>query len=52
MMLRIRRIYDDVLPLNQENLSQVKDILRSRFSEVAEEEIEAISEKLRNPFKQ
>ncbi|MDH3330427.1 MAG: GNAT family N-acetyltransferase [Desulfobulbaceae bacterium] len=52
MMLRIRRIYDDVLPLNQENLRQVKDILRSRFSEVAEDEIEAISEKLRNPFKQ
>lgn len=51
-MLRIRRIYDDVLPLNQEILRQVKDILRSRFSAVAEEEIESIGEKLRNPFKQ
>ncbi len=51
-MLRIRRIYDDVLPLNQQILSQVKEILRSRFCEVAEDEIEAIGVKLRNPFKQ
>ena len=51
-MLRIRRIYDDVLPLNQQILRQVKEILRSRFNEVAEAEIEAIGGKLRNPFKQ
>ncbi len=51
-MLRIRRIYDDVLPINQEILRQVKDLLRSRFSAVAEEEIESMGEKLRNPFKQ
>ncbi len=50
-MLRIRRVYDDVLPLNREALSQVKAILRSRFSDVADKEIEAIGEKLRNPFK-
>ena len=50
-MLRIRRIYDDVLPINKEILAQVKDILRSRFSAVSEEEIESIGEKLRNPFK-
>ena len=51
-MLRIRRVYDDVLPVNKEILVQVKDILRSRFSGVREEEIESIGEKLRNPFKQ
>ncbi len=51
-MLRIRRIYDDVLPLNQQILRQVKEILRTRFNEVAEAEIEAIGGKLRNPFKQ
>ncbi len=50
-MLRIRRIYDDVLPINQEILAQVKDILRSRFAAVSEEEIESIGDKLRNPFK-
>jgi acetoin utilization deacetylase AcuC-like enzyme/GNAT superfamily N-acetyltransferase len=50
-MFRIRRIYDDVLPVNKQILSQVKDILRSRFSGVTEEEIELIGEKLRNPVK-
>jgi acetoin utilization deacetylase AcuC-like enzyme/GNAT superfamily N-acetyltransferase len=51
-MLRIRRIYDNVLPVNKSTLNQVQDILRSRFSAVPEEEIAAIGEKLRNPFKQ
>ena len=51
-MLRIRRIFDDVLPANKETLEQVKVILRDRFSEVSEEEIEQLGEKLRNPFKQ
>lgn len=50
-MLRIRRIYDDVLPVNQEVLRQVKAILKSRFREVSEDEIELLGEKLRNPFK-
>ena len=50
-MLRIRRIYDDILPRNKEVLRQVKDILRTRFSEVPQEEIDQIGEKLRNPFK-
>jgi acetoin utilization deacetylase AcuC-like enzyme/GNAT superfamily N-acetyltransferase len=51
-MLRIRRIYDDVLPVNRESLRQVQEILRKRFSGVAPEEIAQIGEKLRNPFKQ
>ncbi len=51
-MLRIRRIYDDILPINRESLRQVQDILRSRFSAVPEEEISQVGEKLRNPFKQ
>jgi acetoin utilization deacetylase AcuC-like enzyme/GNAT superfamily N-acetyltransferase len=51
-MLKIRRIYDDVLPVNQDALRQVKIILRSRIGEVRSEEIEEISRKLRNPFKQ
>jgi acetoin utilization deacetylase AcuC-like enzyme/N-acetylglutamate synthase-like GNAT family acetyltransferase len=51
-MLRIRRVYDDILPVNKDILRQVKDILRSRFEMVPEEEIEQLGEKLRNPFKQ
>jgi acetoin utilization deacetylase AcuC-like enzyme/N-acetylglutamate synthase-like GNAT family acetyltransferase len=51
-MFRIRRIYDDLLPANQDILRQVKEILHSRFSSVSAEEIDSIGEKLRNPFKQ
>ncbi len=51
-MLRIRKIYDDILPVNKDALQQVKEILRSRFSQVPEDDIEQIGEKLSNPFKQ
>ena len=51
-MLRIRRIYDNVLPVNKGTLSQVQEILRSQFSGADEKEIERIAEKLGNPFKQ
>jgi acetoin utilization deacetylase AcuC-like enzyme/GNAT superfamily N-acetyltransferase len=51
-MLRIRRIYDDIVPVNREILRQVKAILQSRFSAVPAEEIDRIGEKLRNPFNQ
>ncbi len=51
-MLRIRRIYDDALPLNKDRLKQVQAILKSRFDTVPDEEIDLIPEKLRNPFKQ
>ena len=51
-MLHIRRIYDDVIPVNKGTLDQVKQILRSRFTAVREEDIELLGEKLRNPFKQ
>jgi acetoin utilization deacetylase AcuC-like enzyme/GNAT superfamily N-acetyltransferase len=51
-MLKIRRIYDDVLAVNRQTLDQVQQILHNRFSEVPSEEIAQIGEKLRNPFKQ
>ncbi len=51
-MLKIRRIYDDVLPVNREIIQQVQTILRTRFGAAPEEEIAQIGEKLRNPFKQ
>jgi acetoin utilization deacetylase AcuC-like enzyme/GNAT superfamily N-acetyltransferase len=51
-MFRIRRVYDDILPLNKETIRQVKEILKTRFTDVSEEEIEQLGEKLRNPFKQ
>lgn len=51
-MLKIRRIYDDVVPANRERLTQVQEILRKRFADIPEAEIVLIGEKLRNPFKQ
>ena len=50
-MLKIRRVYDDVLPINQQMLKQVREILRVQFDGVSEEELALIGEKLRNPFK-
>ncbi len=51
-MLRIRRIYDDTLPANRQQVEQVQAILRSRFAAVAESEIASLGERLRNPFLQ
>jgi hypothetical protein len=51
-MLRIRRIDDELTPINREALRQVKEILRDRFSDVRAEEIEKIGCTLSNPLKQ
>ncbi|MBU4388931.1 MAG: acetylpolyamine amidohydrolase, partial [Proteobacteria bacterium] len=51
-MLHIRRIYDDVIPVNKGTLEQVKQILRTRFKGVRKDEIELLGEKLLNQFKQ
>ena len=50
-MFRMRRVYDDVLPINREIIKQVQEILRTQFSGVSEDEIALIGEKLRNPLK-
>ncbi len=49
-MFRIRRIYDEILPINQTTLEQVKAILRTRFASVPENEIQDIGRHLRDPF--
>jgi acetoin utilization deacetylase AcuC-like enzyme/GNAT superfamily N-acetyltransferase len=49
-MLRIRRIYDEVLPGNRNALDQVKVIMRSRFSAISEEEIDQLGRHLHDPF--
>ena len=51
-MFSIRRIYDDVLPVNQQAIRQAQEIFREYFTAVHPEEIEGLVEKLRNPFKQ
>jgi GNAT superfamily N-acetyltransferase len=50
-MFRIRRIYDDVLPVNQTAIAAVQEILRSQFPELAARDIAKIPDQLRNPLK-
>ncbi len=50
-MFRIRRVADDLYPMNRYAVEQVKEIMRSQFSAVKEEKIETISEQLHDPLK-
>jgi acetoin utilization deacetylase AcuC-like enzyme len=49
-MIRIRRIYDTVLPINARAVRQVQDILKTQFG-LGEGEAASLPRKLRNPFK-
>jgi acetoin utilization deacetylase AcuC-like enzyme len=51
-MFKIRRVYDDRLPVNRDILQQVQQILRTQFPGLPEKEIDGIAERLRDPFKQ
>lgn len=50
-MFRIRRIYDDTLPIDRDQIQQSLSILRTQFSLVSEEEVQKILELLRKPDK-
>lgn len=50
-MIRIRRIYDDVLPRDKEAIVQVQEILRTQIPELLEKEIQKLPKQLRNPLK-
>lgn len=49
-MFRIRRIYDDVLPISRQMIADVQQILREQFPGVSEAEVERLPERLSNPF--
>jgi len=51
-MFRIRRIYDEVLPVNRAAIEQVKTIMRSRFPTVPQDEIDQLGRHLHDPFLQ
>jgi acetoin utilization deacetylase AcuC-like enzyme len=51
-MFRIRRIYDDVLPVDRDAIRQVQEILTSAIEGVSAQEVAAIPERLRDPFRQ
>ncbi len=50
-MFRIRRIYDDILPVNRSAIDRVQAILRSQFAALAERDVAKLPEQLRNPMK-
>jgi acetoin utilization deacetylase AcuC-like enzyme len=50
-MLRIRRVYDEILPIDREALRQAREILRSQFDGLSEEDVESFASDLRDPFK-
>jgi GNAT superfamily N-acetyltransferase len=50
-MFRIRRIFDDILPVNREAVRQVQEILRAQFPLLRQSDIEKIPELLLNPLK-
>jgi acetoin utilization deacetylase AcuC-like enzyme/GNAT superfamily N-acetyltransferase len=50
-LFQIRRIYDDVLPLDRLVLTQVRDILEQHFSLLSEEEKNELPDLLKNPLK-
>ena len=50
-MFRIRRIYDDVLPVNRAALHEVRKIFDSQFPDAPVGDIEHLADRLQNPFK-
>lgn len=48
-MFRIRRIYDDVLPVNRRAMAEVREIFLEQFSKAPITDIDRMGEKLRNP---
>jgi len=50
-MFRIRRVYDDVTPLNRAVIGQVQEILRTQFPGVSPKDIVKLPQQLRNPLK-
>lgn len=50
-MFRIRKVQDDLYPMNRHAVDQVKQILRVQFSSLKEEKVQVISEQLRDPLK-
>jgi len=50
-MFRIRRIHDDMLPVNIAALSQVKEILREQIPGLTVADVNSIGNRLRDPIK-
>src|SRR5688500_15590194 len=49
-MFRVRRIFDDVLPVNRASIAEVQQILAEQFPGMTTEEIASLPNRLHNPF--
>ena len=50
-MFRIRRVYDDITPANQEAIAEIQDILRAQFPSLLKSTVAKLPDQLRNPMK-
>ncbi len=50
-MFRIRRVFDDIAPVDRKAIAQVQDILRAQFSLADERDVTGLPAKLKNPVK-
>jgi acetoin utilization deacetylase AcuC-like enzyme len=50
-MFRIRIVYDDITPANQNAITQVQSILHAQFPKLSKKDINKLPEQLRNPLK-
>jgi len=50
-MFRIRRIYDDITPANQDAIAEVENILRTQFPRLLNRNVVKLPDQLRNPMK-
>lgn len=50
-MFRIRRIYDDILPVNRTAIGHVQQILRTQFTDLPGRDIDKLPQQLNNPLK-
>lgn len=50
-MFRIRRVFDDITPANQDAIAEVQNILRGQFPLLSKRDINKLPDQLRNPMK-
>ncbi len=48
-MFRIRRVFDDTLPIDRKAVSEVQEMLRAQFPQIRAEDIKSLPRKLREP---
>jgi GNAT superfamily N-acetyltransferase len=50
-VFRIRRVYDDITPANQDAIARVQEIMRTQFPRLLDRTVAKLPEQLRNPMK-